>query len=965
MATSATTLSANEINKALDGLKDINNELYGINELMEKYVNSESSLQKAIQKRLDIETTHKKKLDEIEAKHLSKEEEYKELLKEQTRYENQKINHQKKYAEELKKILDYQKAVTKELEYQNKKHEEGVTLNERIEHQLEGHLTGYKQIRKGLDETKKGFVGIFNVAKDIISTWGKVNQSTADYVRTIGGSAESMRKLTTETIRFVKEQSIGMKYNTSMEELVKLQESYNKSIGRSIALTNSQKETMAAMRKVAGDETTIKFATSLENFGLNPDEVGGVVGKMFETASRSGVAWSKYSDNFLNNIKTAQNYTFRNGLEGLQSMAKKAAEIKLDMKQAEAFANKVSTLEGAVKAGANLSVLGGSFAQFGNPLSMMYEGLNDMEGLQDRLINMFGNLGKWNSKTNMIDVSVFDKQRIRAAAEATGMDYSAIMDMIQAKGRSNQVQRQLQRFNFSGEEADFIKNQAQLDKNGNAFMTVQGKRKYLSDLSSSDIQLLMDTAGNDTDNIRTIAQTITGWNDAIEGLKKQKDAVKAGMGDYFGNWLKDTIVGIGSNTELMMGLVIASLGTSVFTNILSSFNGLRNIVGGFGKGTQSIPDVLRRGPSKALTKFKGTAKGTKDSFTFQGKKYLITNNRGAHAGVIGKNGKYTRIPAEEYFRMKKLGRYTKVAGVGTAVASGAFTALEEFGGNNNNHSTAKKVGKTAGSVAGAALGAKLLTGLIAAIPTIGPAIAPILGPTIGGVIGNWVGGLFSNDIRRNRFKGGFELDSLTGDYSVRQLKRFNEFKKGDINALTDRDIRMLKRNGDYEKLKAIRIQNANLNANNVNFNANGKVVGLANGGWVSGPGGPKDDSVLVPTSNGEFIVNAQSAAANAELLKTINNSKTTITPRGNILNPVKVNGGSTSSSSQNSSINFGNGLNINLGGTIKLDLGNRTIGNIRPEDILSQNMINQIIKEIQKQINRGFNGEKQGIFKFA
>ena len=40
MATSATTLSANDINKALDGLKDINNELYGINELMEKYVNS-------------------------------------------------------------------------------------------------------------------------------------------------------------------------------------------------------------------------------------------------------------------------------------------------------------------------------------------------------------------------------------------------------------------------------------------------------------------------------------------------------------------------------------------------------------------------------------------------------------------------------------------------------------------------------------------------------------------------------------------------------------------------------------------------------------------------------------------------------------------------------------------------------------------------------------------------------------
>ena len=98
MATSATTISANEINKALDGLKDINNELYGINELMEKYVNSESSLQKAIQKRLDIEATHKKKIAEINAKKISAEEKYKELLKEETRYENQKINHQKKHA---------------------------------------------------------------------------------------------------------------------------------------------------------------------------------------------------------------------------------------------------------------------------------------------------------------------------------------------------------------------------------------------------------------------------------------------------------------------------------------------------------------------------------------------------------------------------------------------------------------------------------------------------------------------------------------------------------------------------------------------------------------------------------------------------------------------------------------------------------------------------------------------------
>lgn len=970
MATSATTLSASEINLALNGLKSVKDVLYNVNELMEKYVNSESSLQEAIQKRAEIEKKYQQQVIAIKAQNLSKDRQAEEIQKARIQRDNDFLDNQKQYSKELQKILNYQQQATKEVEYQNKKHEEGVTLNERINHQLEGRLKGYKQIQKGFDEAKKGLTGIFNVGKDIMSTWGRVDQAAADYTKTIGGSAESMRKLTTETIRFVKEQSIGMKYNTSMEELIKLQESYNKSVGRSINLTNSQKETMAAMRKIAGDETTIKFTSSLENFGINPEEVGGVVGRMFETASKSGLAWSKYSSNFLDNIKMAQNYTFRNGLDGLQAMAKKASEIKLDMKQAEAFANKVSSLEGAVKAGANLSVLGGSFSQFGNPLSMMYEGLNDMEGLQDRVINMFGNLGRWNSKTNMVDVSVFDKQRIRAAAEATGMDYSSIMDMIQAKGRSNQVQRQLQGLNFGAEETDFIKNSAQLDKNGQAFMTVGGKKKYLQDLSTSDIQLLMSTASNDSDNIKTIAQTLTGWNDAIEGFKKQKDAVKAGIGDYFGNWLKGTIFSIGTSVNLMAGLVIGSSIANVLKGGAQLMSGAWNIFGGLGKGFQGIPNVSANGNTAAvynsLSSFKNSPTGTKNSFNLFGKKYTITNNHGTHAGMWNRQGKYTSIPAKQYFKMRNVKVGTSI-GVGSGILAGAATAIHEFGGDNN-HSLGKKIGKTAGS----AIGAGLASFGASFIPVIGPILASTVAPALGSWIGNFVGGGFTNDARRNKFKGKFGIDSLTGDYSVRQLKRFNKYKEtGDINALTADDRRELKKNGDFERLKAIRTnfeaQRVDMTASNVTISSNGQVKGKADGGWITGPGGPKDDSVLVPTSNGEFVVNAQSAAANAELLKVINKSKTAIKPRGNIMNPVKVSETSSASSSvpQSGSIDFGNGLNINLGGTIKLDLGNKIIGNIKPEDILNQNMINQIIKEIQKQVNRGFNKELQGVFKFA
>ncbi len=44
----------------------------------------------------------------------------------------------------------------------------------------------------------------------------------------------------------------------------------------------------------------------------------------------------------------------------------------------------------------------------------------------------------------------------------------------------------------------------------------------------------------------------------------------------------------------------------------------------------------------------------------------------------------------------------------------------------------------------------------------------------------------------------------------------------------------------------------------------------ADGGWMSGPGGPRDDAIPTMLSNGEFVVNAAAAARNAALLEQIN-----------------------------------------------------------------------------------------------
>jgi len=55
--------------------------------------------------------------------------------------------------------------------------------------------------------------------------------------------------------------------------------------------------------------------------------------------------------------------------------------------------------------------------------------------------------------------------------------------------------------------------------------------------------------------------------------------------------------------------------------------------------------------------------------------------------------------------------------------------------------------------------------------------------------------------------------------------------------------------------------------------SNIQAVQFADGGRVSGPGGPRDDKILARVSNGEYVVNAEATRRNLPLLEAINNGR--------------------------------------------------------------------------------------------
>lgn len=894
---------------------------------------------------------------------------YNEAINKSVKLWKESLTEKQKNAEILNRLqrlveeeYEVQKDINKELEVTEKrvrqeyelrsvtvkKIQEGLTLQEEINKKIlewgvkNGH--NIDMMSKGLGEIKQSIGGISSGIKSIVDgsmrlvdSWGKVDQAAASYTKTIGGSAAGMERLRKSTIEFASAQQIGAKYNTSMVELIQLQEKYNSQLGRSIDLTNSQKENMAAMRSVMGDELTGQFTASLANFGMDPDKVADISGKMFSEASKKGISFDKYSKNMLNNIKMAQNYTFASGVEGLKRMAEQATKINLDMNQTARFAEKVSTLEGAMQAGAQLSVLGGSFAQYSNPLAMMNMGLNDMESLQNNIVGMFGGKARWDSSKGQISMDTFDRQRVKAASEATGMDYQAVMDMIFANERRNIVGKQLgSKFGNDKDFQELILNSAQLDKEGKAYVTdAQGNKKSLNEITEADKKDLQIAHNSDSDNIKDIAVRLRGWEDSVSGLKKQKETEEAnliemsGVGERIKNivqWMGGlgAIIAIPSllgTISGMVGGILAAVGGvgGMFNGGKTMFNGL-----GFG-GSGTIPGVTGGGGSGVGGGAGGVLKGKGGWHSFGGKNYQLRKDGNIYSGV-GRNAKQVTDP--NIVNAIKNGGGT----TGTGTTGGAAKGLKGFSGFSAKGFGAGAVASVAGMgvdaltdglsgerkgggyVAGKIIGKALEWGGQGAM--MGAMFGP-WGALIGGGIGA-IAGWYDSDKEKMRSQIAYDYGlNLNGDYDRSELKEIQEYLTTRKTSSNQGLRRKLEENGDKTESNVL--------------------WGFRKGGYT-GDGNPNEVAGIV--HKGEVVIPHEKI----ETLKAGNNSL------------------SISKVSPNNSGGIGNKINIeplkiDISGTIKLDLGNQT-ASINANDLLkNQGFINELSKKLQGQINMAYNKE--------
>lgn len=734
-----------------------------------------------------------------------------------------------------------------QVEYLNQK------LKELSESSEDGKARFVSGINKVMDAVSQVGQAVKTMGNEILDPWAKAHQAAANYARAVGMSGRAMEKFREDTIAFVSGDKIAANYNTSIEELIKLQQQYSSLTQRNIRLSNSQRETLVATAKVMGESTALDFTAKLENFGIGMEKSGKLASDMFGTATKSGVNFEKYTKSVTDNLRLVQSYGFKNGVQGLASMARKATELKLDMQQVAAFADKVSTVEGAITTSANLQVLGGPFSQFADPMGMLYEGLNDLEGLQDRMVKMMSGLGTFNKDLGQVQLDAFNRVRVKEAAKSMGVSAEEMFKMINQAGVRNEIEKQLRGSAIANNEEmmGYLKNVASFNKNGEAVVDLgdgRGEVKVSQLNTTTDLEKLKKLNQPQEDNIRDIAKTLRGWDDVMQGTKKQIDATKANLVERtgIGKTVLNIAKAIGVSNHWLYIIASASMLGSMWKGANSIVGSVSNARGAFGgRDGGHIAGGAGGGiGAGSAGKFGGSVSGgnaiggrfnpaNRVQYDSLGRTEILnrrgdiiarqSRNAGRWQNVAKNNhtsfakaseaAKYSRTANMAKFMTTQAGQKL-VSGVVGGVAAGAMSGAMHLFAGDFKRGGGEEGRERRRTAVGGAIGATILGGLgTALLGPVGGMFGSMVGEAVGGAIGKWssreaskVRSKKKNEIIQSFKSQGTEgrataqaFSRLQGDYSKRELEKLRKaladgkIEQGELN---DKLLRKMKESGD-------------------------------------------------------------------------------------------------------------------------------------------------------------------------
>jgi hypothetical protein len=437
------------------------------------------------------------------------------LKKEQAKLDAAGVSvHSKEYKELLKQLGIHEKVVeTLEdqipiLEAGARQMAEQVNLSNRLS-------ATYGTINKQL---KKGAKALWDQRYAMADTIGEIKK-TAVGMNVLSKQAEGFRDGILNASKNTAMLGVGTK------DLTRMQGSYSEQVGRTVMLTQDGLEAMAelAAGTSLGVEGAAAMAADMEQFGISVKGTRDLVENMVDSAHSMGLNSNKVISNLQKNLKLANKYHFKDGVQGITRMANEAARLRLDIDGIAGMADKVFRPEGAIEMAASLQVMGGEFAKMANPFDLMFKARNDFEGFAKEIGMATKEFTQFNEKTGEFDISGLMLDRMREISKISGISVDKLSEMGRAAKKLETVGAQLSP-RFDRETQEYLATLAQFEDGQWIVNMGDGKKSIdqLNSLTKSQIEAQIKQQKDEKANLEKRAKDsqdfVKQWNNIKESF---------------------------------------------------------------------------------------------------------------------------------------------------------------------------------------------------------------------------------------------------------------------------------------------------------------------------------------------------------------------------------------------------------------------------------------------------------------
>lgn len=662
-----------------------------------------------------------------------------------------------------------------------------------------GQMALAKTSADAIKSIGKGLAGLDGTIKNL---YGRLkNSGLIDMEKAIKTSALQMGVLHKESIGYrtsiIKAAKVTSKIGVGIKELTEMQTSYSDELGRNVLLSQQGYEAMSQMSVATGlgAEGAAKMAAEMETVGFSVEKVGDFINESLKKSHKMGLNASKTVKNLTSGLKLMNKFSFKEGVAGLDKMAKTVSKLGVSMEFAAGMSEKLWNIEGAVEMSAQLQVMGGEWAKLADPFKLMYMARNDMAALTEQLGKAAESSVEFNERTKEFDVRAGEMHRLKIIAEQTGVSLEELVTAGKNAAKYTKIKSQIS-FSVGGgkegeEMKEFLTNKSFLDKNGKATIIVGGEKKLLSELGGAGkntIKALMEENQNmqeRAEDARTFDEAFTNMINGMKisllpFIKTLNDKLIPKIDNLVKRFYAEKWADKLENIAKKVGDFVSTIGGWMLDNPLKTLAVI---------GTAKIGGFLFE---KASWIANGIALATG---------FKLGNPIGGVPGGLGA-GAASPTGLGGAATMAKTAAKSGAA-IGAGIIAGVTSSIVEWQENSNkNMSTSENVGRTAmrgggaaaGGWAGAVAGATAMGATGAALGTVVPGLGNLIGGAGGVLIGGALGAM----------GGGYAGDWLgnkAGDLTYGQPINDGIVSNGKITPIDSKDdLLAMKKGGAIDRV---------------------------------------------------------------------------------------------------------------------------------------------------------------------